>query len=554
MRYFCVFGLSFFLINSAIIGQLLNQSTDSITRADSLRGSLNENRDWYDVTYYHLDLQVFPSEKRITGSNEIYFIVNRIAPIMQLDLFQNMAIDKIELLGRECPYTRELNAIFVDIPVSLKLGSIHHITVFYHGMPIEAKKAPWDGGFVWAKDENNTDWIGVACEGLGASAWWPNKDHLSDEPDSMRISCTVPSNLKFIGNGYMEKEEKVDTDFVKYTWKVSYPINNYNVTLNIGDYSHFHEMVENGGAVLDLDYYVMKSNFEKARKQFQQVKPMLKCYEKYLGPYPYPKDGFALVETPYLGMEHQGAIAYGNKYKPGYAGNTRFINGLDFDYIIIHESGHEWWGNNVSCKDIADLWIHEAFTTYTESIYVECTLDKKAALAYINSNKEGVDNKRPIIGPYGVNREGDGDMYSKGALFLNSLRNTINNDEVWWKIIRGMQDNFGGKTIDTQDVLSYFNANSGMKLDPIFDQYLRFPNIPQLMYSLVKKGKNKFDLSFRWIADNKAFNMPVEYSFDSSKPVRIFPTTNWQTIKIKKMKTENIRFSEELFYFELLAK
>lgn len=547
-----VWTMALVFLAVGVNGQVLSKEKVSYTRADSLRGSLNANRSWFDVTYYNLDIEVIPLSKRIAGFNDIYFKVLKPSNKMQLDLFENLEIEKILIQEQECKYVRDGNTFLIDLPNPLKIGATYSLRVYYSGIPIEAKKAPWDGGFVWSKDAKGNDWIGVACEGLGASAWWPNKDHLSDEPDSMHVSCTVPNPLQFIGNGKLVNETKVGEERTKYTWKISYPINNYNVTLNIGDYAHFHETVENGGQVLDLDYYVMKENFDLARKQFQQVKPMLKAYEQYLGPYPFPKDGFALVETPYLGMEHQGAIAYGNKYKPGYSGNRHFINGLDFDYIIIHESGHEWWGNHVGCSDIADLWIHEGFCTYTEAIYVEAMYDKKTAIDYINNSKKSVDNKHKILGDYGVNMEGDGDMYAKGSLMLNTLRSVINNDELWWSIIKGMQERFAMQTITSKDVFNYFNERTGKDLSPIFEQYLAYPEIPVFEYKLIKGKKKKYSMEYRWKAKSKNFNMPFEYSIGDDKNVRINPSLEWQNLQLGKVDISNFKVADHLFYVDVV--
>ncbi|MFM7731521.1 MAG: M1 family metallopeptidase, partial [Flavobacteriales bacterium] len=412
--------LLFVLLQSApfVFCQLFDGGTSS--HADSLRGSLRVERSCYDVTHY--DLSVKFNDKTISGSNVMTFQAGEHCQTIQVDLFENMTFDKAMLHGKEQSFRRDANAIFITLDHEIPVGQIDRITLIYHGEPVEAKRAPWDGGFTRTTDALGKPWMAVSCQGIGASLWWPCKDHLSDEPDSMDMHFTVPVAQTCISNGQERGITKGEDGYHTFHWHVSYPINNYNVTFNIGQYVHWHDVyTAQDGDTLSLDYYVKPENLEKSKKQFRQVKPMLSCYERYLGKYPFWKDGFALVETPYLGMEHQGAIAYGNKYMPGYMGWDRSGANLQFDYIIIHETGHEWWGNSVSCSDLADMWIHEGFCTYTEAIYVECMHGEKAAQGYVNALKQDVANRQPIIGTYGINREGHGDMYVKGMLFLNSL-------------------------------------------------------------------------------------------------------------------------------------
>ncbi|HEY0261528.1 MAG TPA: M1 family aminopeptidase, partial [Chitinophagales bacterium] len=336
--------------------------------------------------------------------------------------------------------------------------------------------------------------------------------------DSLQITCIVPANLEAVCNGNLRREKYISDKQKAFTWFVSYPINLYNVTFYIGKYTHLRDdLTYSDGSHLDLDYYVMPYNEMKARQQFEQVKPMLLCYEKYLGKYPFMRDGYALVESPYLGMEHQSAIAYGNKYKSGYDGHDYSQMGLLFDYIIIHESGHEWWGNNVSCSDMADMWIHESFCTYTESIFVECNFGKDKAIQYINSQKKRVKNEAPIQGVVGSNREGSGDMYAKGSLMLNSLRSVINNDTLWWNIVKGIQDSFKLKTVSAEDIIGYFNEKAQRNLTPIFKQYLKYGRLPKLHYSVKKVGIKDYELSCHWEADVPDFNMPVIVEADGQK-------------------------------------
>ncbi len=461
------------LLTETGTAQALLEDKRKFTLADTLRGSLRPERTCYDVTYYELNIRVDTANQSITGSSRIEFNTLQNFQTLQIDLYENMKIVNITSAGAELKYRREFNAVFVEMPQVMKKGTHGELTVNYYGKPTIAKRPPWDGGFTWSHDKNGKLWLGVSCEGMGASLWWPNKDYLGDEPDSMRIIGTIPNGLSLVCNGNEEKEVHNADSTTTFYWKVSYPINNYNVTLNIGDYVHFSDTsVADDGSKLPMDYYVLSYNLDKAKEHFRQAKPMMKCYEHYLGKYPFWRDGYALVETPYLGMEHQGAIAYGNKYLTGYSGFDYSRMGLDFDYIIIHETAHEWWGNSVSCYDLADMWIHEGFATYTESIYVECLYGTDTALKYINAKKNEISNKAPIQGIYGVNQDGSGDMYSKGSLFLNTLRHIVNNDAKWWSIIKCMSDTtFKYKNIGYQDVVDYFNHKTGMDLSAIFDQY-----------------------------------------------------------------------------------
>ncbi len=550
-----IFRISLLLIglltmtNGTVEAQLMEEK-DKFTRADSLRGTLSELRSWFDVHYYDLHVQVFVDEKYIEGYNKIYYKVLEESDVMQIDLFDNLQVNSILYKGEKLKYKREHNAIFIELGETAEVGSLQSLTISYEGQPQIAKNAPWDGGFVWEKDEEGKDWVGVACQGLGASVWWPNKDHQSEEPDSMLITCTVPKGLTCIANGNM-RSQREDFDNSIFEWFVSYPINNYNVSLNIGDYTHFSEVFEGAdGRKLDLDYYVLSYNLETAKEHFKQVKPMMACFEEALGPYPFWEDGFALVETPYLGMEHQSAIAYGNKYLTGYAGMDYSRIGLDFDYIIIHEAGHEWWGNSITSYDIADMWIHEGFCTYSESLYVECLYGYDKALEYINAKKPSIRNERPIIGPYNVNKEGSGDMYSKGMLFLNTVRHIVDNEEVWKEgIIKGLLKDFENTIVNTDTIVQYINRKSGKKLDRVFDQYLKHPNIPVLKYKLDSKGKM---LSYKWDADVEGFDMPVKYIDRKGNSVWLNPTTEWQDTKVKMKKTKKVKFEEDLFYIKVM--
>ena len=530
-------SLIFFLI--FIYGPTKGQQ---FSRADSLRGSLNEFRNVFDVTYYDLQLRVLPEKKFITGSNAIHYKVKNDFRRMQLDLFENMKIDSVTYLGQVLDYKREGNAFFVDFPTRQKKGSIGSIVVHYNGNPIVAERPPWDGGFVWARDSLFQPWVGVACEGIGASLWWPNKDHLSDEPDSMQISIEVPEGLMAVANGDLRNKTSENKGFDKFSWFVSYPINNYNVTVNIADYAHIEDVYESeDGKKLDLDYYVLAYNEEKAREHFEQVKPMLACFEKSYGPYPFWRDGYALVETPYWGMEHQGAIAYGNEYQ-----NNEF----GFDFIIIHESAHEYWGNSVSVNDHAEMWIHEAFTTYAEALYLECRDDYETSVAYLLTQKPKIENKLPIIGPMGVNYSGweDADMYYKGTWMLHSMRNTIGNTSLWHATIKSLYQEFELSQPSTEDIIDFMVTKTGYDLEPIFDLFLNYTTIPKLEYRLDKEKGERY-LEYRWNTPVNRFNMAMKFKAGDEKYKLIYPTGEWQKVVLKGA-SKSVEFDDESFYFE----
>ncbi len=530
--------------------QLLGENNGNFSKADTLRGMLRAERTCFDVTAYDLHLDLDFDKRTILGFNDIYFTAVENFTTLQLDLFENMTLNEVNFNGEALKFRREFNAVFVDFPSEIPKGSKHIIKVIYSGKPIIAKNAPWDGGFSWNKDKNGKDWLGVSCEGIGASLWWPNKDHLSDEPDEMTVTCTFPKELQFVGNGKLIKNE-VDKDRRTMTWKTSYPINNYNVTLNIGDYVNFQDEYTSpeDGEKLVLDYWVMPYNLEKAKKQFEQVKPMTACFEQYFGKFPFWKDNYKLVETPYLGMEHQTAIAYGNNYKTGYNGYDFSRIGLDFDYIIIHESGHEYWGNLISAADIADLWIHEGFCTYSEALYVECMYDYQKALDYVNAKKPTIGNQMPMLGIKSVNHEGDGDMYNKGMLFLNTMRHIINNDELWFGMLKEMTSKeFAYKTTDTESIIAYFNKKAAMNLTPVFNQYLAYPDIPKLYYSIEMIDKKNYKLKYKWLTDVQDFFMPIVLKVGKQE-YRLFGNTELQSFKFTRKKKDQISFDEERFYF-----
>ncbi|RAR46368.1 M1 family metallopeptidase [Flavobacterium lacus] len=507
--------IALFLLYTAI------SSSQTFTRRDTLQGSLRPERTAFDVQRYDLNLTIDPDNRTIVGFNDITVKIVENSSRIQLDLFENMKVDSIFHKNIKLTYEREMDAVFIDLPPELPLNSEQTIRFYYSGKPMVAKRAPWDGGFVWKKDSNGNHFVGVAVQGTGASLWYPVKDHQSDEPDrgaSVRIA--VPNGLMNVSNGRFLGKEALFNGYTRWDWEVKSPINNYNIVINIADYVHIQEEL-NG---LDLDYYVLRENEEIARKHFEEVKPMMNCFQEKFGAYPFVEDGFKLVETPYLGMEHQSAVAYGNKYMKGYLGNdmTGTGIGLLFDYITIHETGHEWFGNSITSKDIADMWIHESFTTYSESVFVECQFGYEKAMEYINGQKRMVGNQKPIIGQFGVNyKTGNSDMYYKGALLLNTIRHMINDDDKWWKLLRNYAETYRHQIIETSDVVEFFTKESTLNLAPVFDQYLNYKNLPELEFRLVKKS-----VEARWNTDAIDFQMPIEFYVDTKK-MRVLVSNNW---------------------------
>ena len=507
------------------IGTSKLSAQETTTRKDSLKGGLRFERTCFDVLRYDLNIKINPAEKTIVGYNEITFKVLLSTTKMQLDLFQNMQIDSIILNSKKLNYKREFDAVFINFGTALTKDSEQKIRFYYSGKPLIAKNAPWDGGFVFKKDSNNKDFIGVAVQGTGASLWFPCKDSQSDEPDfGATIKVAVPNGLMNVSNGRLLGNQDLKNGYTRWDWEVKNPINSYDITVNIGDYIHFGENYKG----LDLDFYALRENEAKSKIHFEEVKPMMDCFQSKFGDFPFKEDGYKLVETSYLGMEHQSAVAYGNKYKKGYLGSDLSGTGIGllFDFIIIHESGHEWFGNSITSKDIADMWIHEGFTCYSESVYLECQYGLEKAQIYINGLKKNIRNDEPIIGQYGVNKEGSGDMYYKGALMLNTIRHIINDDEKWWKIILDYSNTFKHKIIDTETVITYFNQQSGMDLTPVFNQYLRYTSIP----TLDMKMENNY-LAYRWMASESNFTMPIDLLIQGKK-TRIQPTTTWTKSKL----------------------
>ncbi|MCU0399910.1 MAG: M1 family metallopeptidase, partial [Algoriphagus sp.] len=477
-------------LKSSIIGLGLvlflnteSYSQKSFTRADTLRGSITPERAWWDLNHYHLAVEIFPETKSIKGSNTIRYRVVSEHQVLQLDLQEPLKITSIKQAGEELSFKRDGAVHFVTLKKKQVPGTMEELVVSYEGQPKEAIRPPWDGGITWTKDSNGKPFIASSNQGIGSSIWWPLKDHPADEVDSLMISVTVPKGLMDISNGRLvniEMGQNTDT----FHWSVVNPINDYGVNINIGDYVHFGEKHAGEKGTLDMDYFVLRENLEKAKVHFQDAGRMMKAFEHWFGPYPFYEDGFKLVDAPYLGMEHQSSVTYGNGYQMGYRGRDLSGTGwgLKFDFIIIHEAGHEWFANNITYKDVADMWIHESFTNYSESLFLDYHYGKEAGQEYVRGTRMNIANDRPIIGTYGLNQRGSGDMYYKGGNLLNMLREILNDDEKWRQVLRGLNKEFYHQTVTTQQVESYISQSFGMDLKPIFDQYLRDERIPVFEY------------------------------------------------------------------------
>lgn len=508
------------------------------TFEDTLKGSITPERAWWDVQHYDIVLHdVNASTKSVSGTVTIDFkVVEAGKHIMQIDLQQPLVIDRVTTNRKEINEVLSFqritpNVYHIQLPAGIDIMTYNNLTIHYSGTPVEAKNAPWDGGVVWTTDKSGNPFIATACQGIGASAWWPCKDHGADEPDAgARISVTTPHQLMNISNGQLI-ENAVNDGKRTTSWEVKNPINIYGINFNIGNYTSWDSVYTGEKGKLNMQFYVLKENLEKSKRQFQDAFRMMKAFEYWFGPYPFYEDGYKIVEVPYLGMEHQSSVTYGNGYKNGYKGMDLSATGwgLKWDFIIVHESGHEWFANNITCKDNADMWIHESFTTYSEGLFTEFYYGKDAGAEYLRGIRKNILNDRPIIGEYGVNHPGSYDMYYKGANMLHTLRQVVNNDEKWRQLLRGLNTDFYHQTVTTADVERYIGSFLEMDLSPFFEQYLRTNYVPQL--ETVKKG-NK--IRYRWTNCVEGFHMPIDVS-TGKKRIRLYPSPTIQTIKAKSM-------------------
>jgi len=512
------------------------------SRASVLRGEYGPYRANNDLLYYHLDIRIDPEKKTIGGKNTIRFRMLEDGNRIQLDLYDNLTIDKIVLGATPLKYTRELNAVFVDFADTLRKGREYSIDFHYSGTPRQQGRF---GGFVFGQAPSGKPWVFTACEGEGSSIWWPSKDQWRDEPASMDISVAVPNGLSDVSNGRFMGSKDLGDGFTQWNWRVNYPINSYNVSVNITDYQHFADKLGD----VTLDFYATPANLEKAKAQFVQAKPMIEAFQKYFGEYPFPKDGYKLIEVPYSGMEHQSAVTYGNRFANGYLERDWTGVGVSpkFDFIIIHESGHEWFGNAVSAADVSDMWIQEGWCTYLEAMYVEALFGYDDALKYINGYKTKVGNKQPIITTRGIHQTPPQDMYFKGALFLHTLRNAIG-DERWWPLVRAIYDQFKYKNIMTEDLVAFVNARTRQDWTTVFDQYLRYTAIPTLELKSDAPGT----VAYRWVVDTPTFGLPVKAG-ERGRWQTIFPTTKWQTMQTH-LPLDKFEVATDLFYVNVAKK
>lgn len=499
------------------------------SHSDSIKGSITSEREWFNVIHYDLHSSFDSSDSSILGYNKITYLVLKPKQIMQIDLMSPMILDSIIQNDKLCSWKKDGNAYFIHLIVPQKSGEKQFITCYFHGKPQVAKLPPWDGGMVWKKDKNLDPWISIACQGLAGSVWFPNKDHVYDEPDSMNFFITVPKNLIAVSNGRLISVTENTSSVKTFHWEVKNPINNYNIIPYIGKYVNYTDTFMGEGGKLDLNYWVLDYNLEKARQQFVQVKSMLRCFEMWFGKYPFYEDGYKLVESPYLGMEHQSAIAYGNGFANGYKGRDLSLTGwgLKWDFIIIHESGHEWFGNNISAQDVADNWIHESFTTYSENLYTEFLYGKKAGAEYVIGTRKLIKNDIPVIGKYAVNSQGSTDMYYKGANMLHSIRQIVNNDSIWRCFLRDINKTFWHQTVTTKQIEIYMSEYFKIDLKYLFNQYLREIQIPVFEYKMKKNV-----LIYRWTNCVPNFNMPVRI-FSGNTEYWLKPNESFQKIKLK---------------------
>ncbi len=518
-----LFSLLFALTATVIFAQ----QPRVFTHQDTLRGSITPERVWWDLTYYHLDIAVNPELQTIAGTNTVFYRVITSGKVMQIDLQEPLVLGKAVQNGKNLMMNKDGYSYFITLIENQNPGEIMSVVLHYSGKPQVAARPPWDGGITWTKDQDGNHFIASANQGDGASLWWPCKDHMYDEPDSMLISVNVPENLTDVSNGRLRKVEAKPGKTKTWHWFVSNPINNYGVNINIGNYVHFTDTFPGEKGPLDCDYWVLPYNLEKAKVHFKQAHLMLAAFEHWFGPYPFYEDSYKLVDVPYTGMEHQSSITYGNGYRNGYGGRDQSGAGWGdkFDFIIIHESGHEWYANNITYKDIADMWVHESFINYSENLYVEYHYGKQAGTEYSLGTRRSIRNDRPIVGVYDVNYSGSGDMYSKGGAMLHTLRQIVNDDAKWRELLRSMNRDFWHQTVTGEQIENYMSEKTGIDLKPFFDQYLRDVRIPILEYTV-----SGSDITYRWANCVPRFNMPLKVKV-SGKEYLLTPSTRWTTLK-----------------------
>ena len=519
-----------FAVIAAALSSAHAQAPRGYTRADTLRGSYNTpQRSWWDVTFYDLHVAINPPDSSIKGYTGITYKVLKPAKELQIDLQMPLVVDSMIQDGKALKYRRDGNAFFVALTAPQTAGASKALTVYYHGKPQPAKRPPWDGGFTWGKDSLGATWIVSTDEGMGASVWWPNKDTEADEPDSMRIATTVPDPLVSIGNGRLRSIKNNGNGTTTYEWFSVNPINNYAINVAIGNYAHYTELYQGERGTLTMDYWPLTYHLDAAKKQWTQARTMMQCLEHWFGPYPWYEDGYKLIEVSNNGMEHQTAVTYGNGFANGYRGRDASGTGygMKWDFIIVHESAHEWFANNITFKDHADMWVHESFANYAEALYTECLFGKQAGAEYAVGVRRGIRNDTPIIPAYGVNANGSGDMYPKGGTMLHTIRQIVDNDSTWRAILRGMNKEFWHQTVMGSQIQDYMIKQSGKDLSKVFQQYLTTVKVPVFEYA-VSNGSVKF----RYTNVVPGFNMPLKVRLAGDTYEWVKPTEQWQTAKL----------------------
>ena len=533
------------ILAAACFAPAAAQQPRSFTRADTLRGSFTTPaRVWWDVTFYDLHVKVHPADSSIAGYNAISYRVLQPGREMQIDLMEPLVVDSIVGSSGALPFRREGNASFATFPEPRSAGAIETVKIYYHGRPRIAVRPPWQGGFTWTTDSLGRPWIVTTDQGMGASVWWPNKDTQADEPDSQRVALTLPKPLTHVGNGRLTRKTANADGSTTFEWSVRNPINNYAIAVAAGNYAHYSDTLQGEGGKLTLDFWPLDYHLAAAHRQFPQARSMLKCFEHWFGPYPWYEDGYKLIEVPNTGMEHQSAVSYGNHYANGYRGRDASGTGLGmkWDFIIVHESAHEWFGNNITAKDNADMWVHESFANYAEGLYTECLFGKEAGAKYTIGVRRGIRNDRPIVPAYNVNAQGSGDMYPKGGNMLHTIRQIVDDDEKWRGILRGLNSTFRHQTVMGWQVEEYISKHAGVDLGKVFDQYLRTTKIPVLEYRI--QGNV---LSYRWTDVVPGFDMPIRVRLSGTKFTRIRPTEAWQTATLRLNKQGDFAVDENFY-------
>ena len=531
----------------------LTTQQNNYTRADTLRGSVTPEREWWDLLHYDLHVRFNYLDSTISGYNTIRYQVKKEQHRMQIDLMQPLVIDSMRQNNTATKYQRDGNAFFIELSSPQPAGTIHSITIFYHGRPQIAARPPWDGGVIWARDKKGRPWISIACQGLGASVWFPCKDHQYDEPDSVSIHIAASDSLKIVANGKLNgrPNQKIMGGISETTWVVRNPINNYNIIPYIGHYVNQDETFTGEKGALQVSYWILDYNSAQAQTHLRkEVQRTLKNLEYWFGPYPFYEDGYKIVDAPHLGMEHQSAIAYGNGYQYGYLGHDLSQSGwgLKWDFIVVHESAHEWFGNSITTKDLADMWVHESFANYAETLFTTSEYGIEAGNDYVIGTRKNISNDIPIIGKYNVNDEGSGDMYYKGGNMIHMIRQIINNDEKFRQILRGLNHDFYHRTVTTAEIENYISTKSGINFSKVFDQYLRTTKIPVLNYTVGKDHRKTF-LVYFWANCAEGFDMPVKISVTAGKSIWITPHTKIQKLKLKRAALPN-KIVDRNFYVE----